>query len=75
MDFRNQVGDIKKTDLPGPDALLTPGLSRLVVVWGAKSDFSNIIGKKPGEVKMIKEDEKVVAYQVCLRGYLNLYTC
>jgi phospholipase A-2-activating protein len=39
-----QVGDIKKTDLPGPDALLHPG-------------------KKPGEVKMIKNGDLVEAHQ------------
>ncbi|KAG2133766.1 WD40-repeat-containing domain protein [Suillus clintonianus] len=39
-----QVGDVKKTDLPGPDALLHPG-------------------KKPGEVKMIKNGDLVEAHQ------------
>ncbi|EAU88837.2 phospholipase A-2-activating protein [Coprinopsis cinerea okayama7 len=36
-----QVGDVKKSDLPGPEALLAPG-------------------KKPGEVKMIKNAKDVV---------------
>ncbi|KAG1758901.1 WD40-repeat-containing domain protein [Suillus occidentalis] len=39
-----QVGDVKKSDLPGPDALLHPG-------------------KKPGEVKMIKNGDLVEAHQ------------
>lgn len=39
-----QVGDVKKTDLPGSDALLHPG-------------------KKPGEVKMIKNGDVVEAHQ------------
>ncbi|KAJ3504097.1 hypothetical protein NLJ89_g8115 [Agrocybe chaxingu] len=39
-----QVGDVKKSDLPGPEALNTPG-------------------KKSGEVKMIKNNDLVEAYQ------------
>ncbi|OAX34542.1 phospholipase A-2-activating protein [Rhizopogon vinicolor AM-OR11-026] len=39
-----QVGDVKKSDLPGPDALLQPG-------------------KKPDEVKMIKNGDVVEAHQ------------
>ncbi|KAG1823274.1 WD40-repeat-containing domain protein [Suillus variegatus] len=39
-----QVGDVKKTDLPGPDALLHPG-------------------KKPGEVRMIRNGDLVEAHQ------------
>ncbi|KAF4615497.1 hypothetical protein D9613_002740 [Agrocybe pediades] len=39
-----QVGDVKKSDLPGTEAL-------------------NVPGKKPGEVKMIKNGELVEAYQ------------
>ncbi|KIL69931.1 hypothetical protein M378DRAFT_184295 [Amanita muscaria Koide BX008] len=39
-----QMGDIKKSDLPGTEALVNPG-------------------KKSGEVKMIKNEDKVEAYQ------------
>ncbi|EPS96818.1 hypothetical protein FOMPIDRAFT_1038034 [Fomitopsis schrenkii] len=39
-----QVGDVKKSDLPGLEALSTPG-------------------KKPGEVKMIKNGDNVEAHQ------------
>ncbi|KAH7923472.1 PFU-domain-containing protein [Leucogyrophana mollusca] len=39
-----QVGDVKKTDLPGPEALFDPG-------------------KKPGEVKMIRNGDIVEAHQ------------
>ncbi|KAL0565642.1 WD repeat protein Lub1 [Marasmius crinis-equi] len=39
-----QVGDVKKSDLPGPEALNNPG-------------------KKPGEVKMVKNGDKVEAHQ------------
>uniref|UniRef100_A0A0W0FF69 Putative phospholipase A-2-activating protein n=1 Tax=Moniliophthora roreri TaxID=221103 RepID=A0A0W0FF69_MONRR len=39
-----QVGDVKKSDLPGVEALNTPG-------------------KKPGEVKMVKNGDKVEAHQ------------
>ncbi|KAF9261438.1 phospholipase A-2-activating protein [Marasmius fiardii PR-910] len=39
-----QVGDVKKTDLPGLEALNNPG-------------------KKPGEVKMVKNGDKVEAHQ------------
>ncbi|KAL0067083.1 WD repeat protein Lub1 [Marasmius tenuissimus] len=39
-----QVGDVKKSDLPGIEALSTPG-------------------KKPGEVKMVRNGDKVEAHQ------------
>ncbi|THH03422.1 hypothetical protein EW145_g6267 [Phellinidium pouzarii] len=39
-----QVGDVKKTDLPGPETLTEPG-------------------KKPGEVKMVRNGESVEAHQ------------
>ncbi|KDQ61148.1 hypothetical protein JAAARDRAFT_573658 [Jaapia argillacea MUCL 33604] len=39
-----QVGDVKKTDLPGLEALAEPG-------------------KKPGEVKMVRNEDRVEAHQ------------
>lgn len=39
-----QIGDVKKSDLPGTEALFTPG-------------------KKPGEVKMVRNGDKVEAHQ------------
>jgi phospholipase A-2-activating protein len=60
-----QVGDVKKSDLPGLDALNAPGTSFLLSLIG----FLNIYtGKKSGEVKMIKNGSLVEAHQV--RGCL-----
>ena len=40
-----QIGDVKKSDLPGPEALQQPG-------------------RKEGQVKMIKNGDKVEAHMV-----------
>jgi len=44
-----QIGDVKNTDLPGPEALAQPG-------------------RKEGQVKMIKNGDKVEAYMVRLQA-------
>jgi phospholipase A-2-activating protein len=59
-----QVGDVKKSDLPGAEALNTPGmlaslLSRIVTYCSPESK-----GKKSGEVKMIKNGDLIEAHQV-----------
>jgi phospholipase A-2-activating protein len=57
-----QVGDVKKTDLPGPETLATPG--------SLTYDFANYRidghepGKKAGEVKMVRMGDLVEAHQV-----------
>lgn len=57
-----QVGDVKKSDLPGPEALSTPGMtSQISIVCVSLLD---LLGKKPGEVKMIKKGDVVEAHQV-----------
>ena len=60
-----QVGDVKKSDLPGPEALDTPGTLALFlsIVCNVKP-FFRIKGKKSGEVKMIKNGDLIEAHQV-----------
>lgn len=59
-----QVGDVKKSDLPGPEVLSTPG-----VTWRQSFCIARILtdssGQKPGQVKMIKRNGIVEAHQVC----------
>ena len=57
-----QVGDVKKSDLPGPEALVQPGVSEERSRAGDKANCCP--GKKPGEVKMIKRGDNVEAHQV-----------
>lgn len=56
-----QVGDIKKSDLPGPEALHSIGMT-LNKSPSLKSN--TFAGKKPGEVKMINNGSIVEAHQV-----------
>ncbi|KAJ9098047.1 hypothetical protein QFC19_006482 [Naganishia cerealis] len=56
---KTQVGDIKHTDLPGMEGLGRPGFLTLV---------SSRVGKKDGEVIMIKNNGKVEAYQWSTAG-------
>ncbi len=60
--FSQQVGDLKKTDLPGPEALLQPGLIALClapfIIYNSSS------GKKDGQVIMIRSRDIVEAHQV-----------
>jgi phospholipase A-2-activating protein len=58
-----QVGDVKKSDLPGPEALSIPGtylFRRMHVTL-----FHSGLGRKPGEVKMIQNGTITEAHQVC----------
>ena len=60
-----QVGDVKKSDLPGPEALNTPGMLAFTSVYDSQlQPLSRIKGKKSGEVKMIKNGGLVEAHQV-----------
>lgn len=58
-----QVGDVKKNDLPGVEALLSPGKPALN---DRKLNFTfSYSGKKSGEVKMLNNQGRVEAHQVC----------
>lgn len=63
----DQVGDVNKADLPGPEALnelgkfRLPGIGREQVLTAV-----GMAGKKPGEVKMIRKGATVEAHQVCI---------
>lgn len=56
------VGDVKKSDLPGPEALAESGLS----FSNAAYNDNNLwyAGNKPGEVKMVRNGDIVEAHQV-----------
>jgi phospholipase A-2-activating protein len=56
-----QIGDVNKSDLPGPEALSTSGIPFNYAV----RICSSTPGRKPGEVKMIKNGDAVEAHQVC----------
>jgi phospholipase A-2-activating protein len=57
-----QVGDIKKSDLPGPEALGEPGMHTFTRAPASQSH--SCIGRKPGEVKMIQNGSITEAHQV-----------
>jgi phospholipase A-2-activating protein len=56
-----QVGDIKKSDLPGPEALGVPGTHPF---YSYASQSHSCLGQKPGEVKMIQNGSITEAHQV-----------
>lgn len=58
-----QVGDVKKTDLPGPEVLIYPGMSD-INVYALCVRSMLFIGKKEGEVKMVRNGDTVEAHQV-----------
>jgi phospholipase A-2-activating protein len=58
-----QVGDVKKSDLPGLEALNIPGM-RFFPLTTTSSSHSGI-GRKPGEVKMVQNGTITEAHQVC----------
>ena len=66
-----QVGDIKKSDLPGPEALGEPGIHTFTRVPASQSH--SCIGRKPGEVKMIQNGSITEAHQV--RSIAAFRTC
>jgi len=57
------VGDVKKSDLPGPDILSAPGISSLSCFFNV-TDGPLSTGKKDGEVKMVTNGDNVEAHQV-----------
>ena len=57
-----QIGDVKKSDLPGPEALGEPGMHTFIHVLASLSHFC--LGRKPGEVKMIQNGSITEAHQV-----------
>lgn len=68
-----QIGDVKKSDLSGPEALSIPGMHsfRRTRTSSAHSD----LGRKPGEVKMVQNGAITEAHQVCFvlpRSYVWL---
>ena len=58
-----QMGDVKKSDLPGLDALGNPG-ARHEIHPSISPVIKRMLGKKSGEVKMIRNGDNVEAYQV-----------
>ncbi len=57
-----QVGDVKKSDLPGPEALGVPGMHTFIHMSASPSHCC--LGRKPGEVKMIQNGSITEAHQV-----------
>ena len=57
-----QVGDVKKSDLPGPEALDVPGTHSFINTPTTQSHLC--LGSKPGEVKMIQNGSITEAHQV-----------
>lgn len=71
---RHQVGDVKKTDLPGPDALYRPGSSLCCCDrWFSTAHMCPLIpGNKEGQVIMVKQpDGSVEAHQVRLSCFIG----
>jgi phospholipase A-2-activating protein len=58
-----QVGDVKKSDLPGPEALSIPGMHFFFRLTHEPSSHSES-GRKPGDVKMIQNGTITEAHQV-----------
>ncbi|KAI9446298.1 WD40-repeat-containing domain protein [Lactarius indigo] len=56
-----QIGDIKKSDLPGPEALGVAGMDSFIHMPTSPSHFC--LGSKPGEVKMIQNGSITEAHQ------------
>jgi phospholipase A-2-activating protein len=67
-----QVGDVKKSDLPGPEALSIPGMHPFYHTHIALSHSR--LGRKPGEVKMIQNGAITEAHQVCSIAVSRTYT-
>lgn len=68
-----QVGDVKKSDLPGLEALNMSGQS--ILFFNLSSCLSltrRCTGKKSGEVKMIRNNDIVEAHQVRSTRHYNL---
>ena len=67
---------MKKTDLPGPEALTIPGghwLPSLVIFYlNLDRTLLDMEGKKPGDVKMIRNGNNVEAHQGSPRGSYTL---
>jgi phospholipase A-2-activating protein len=57
-----QVGDVKKSDLPGPEALSIPGMHFFGLTHESSSHSES--GRKPGDVKMIQNGTLTEAHQV-----------
>lgn len=57
-----QVGDVKKSDLPGPEALSIPGMHFFGLTHESSSHSES--GRKPGDVKMIQNGTITEAHQV-----------
>jgi phospholipase A-2-activating protein len=63
---KTQVGDVRTTDLPGLEALAKAGKSSFPLTrlaYGAVLTLSIRTGKKEGQVIMVKNGDKVEAYQ------------
>jgi len=57
-----QVGDVKKSDLAGPEALSIPGMHFFHLTHESPSHSES--GRKPGDVKMIQNGTITEAHQV-----------
>ena len=66
-----QIGDVKKSDLPGPEALSIPGMY-FFVLHASPSHYD--LGRKPGDVKMIQNGTTTEAHQVCFIFFARAYT-
>jgi phospholipase A-2-activating protein len=65
-----QVGDVKKSDLPGPEELNIPGMHPFRHTHITVSHSP--LGRKPGEVKMIQNGAVTEAHQVGSSPLLKL---
>jgi phospholipase A-2-activating protein len=66
-----QVGDVRKSDLPGPEALSIPGMFSFHRT--RTSSPHSDLGRKPGEVKMVQNGAITEAHQVCSISPSNIY--
>ncbi|SRR6266404_610167 len=57
-----QVGDVVKSNLPGPEALGVPGMHTFIQTHVFPAHYC--LGRKPGEVKMIQNGSITEAHQV-----------
>ena len=58
------VGDVKKSDLPGPEALTAPGPSYISETVQHRDVQYDLLGRKDGDVKMVTNGDIVEAHQV-----------